>query len=433
MCLDDINDRVSFEHKFCSNFFCCNMRLSGMHELLEHVEEVHIMSPLAPFIPAGSVARTQPHRDPANLNQSQPHPAPAYNVVCAYPEPSTPPPSLSCLLESEYDRSYSIYPDSQPNSPLMDDFPGMHGLMDHSVVGYGAHFQYVDYDHQCHGMDNISASSLSQTTYDLGYGSCDQIHYDLVQQDVHASAKDSTIHTITASTSTSSGLIVQDEDGFQSHTSTNPNPNPRGSPEGEEKTPNFEDVSQVSSTASCSTLLPVPGPVYNSNLTSSSGLQFDELYSSDVSYSTSTSVSSSAASSSQKRQQNHAHGSSKYMPVHVTSTKTKTRLNDYGGTSGGAGPARRQKTTKAARKIPTAAASASRSAFITSGTISVYGYSQTESGGASSRTVKTTASGSVRLSGGAKALRRAEGLVENTSRRSGKLSRKDKKYRCPVS
>ncbi|KAF5345686.1 hypothetical protein D9758_013071 [Tetrapyrgos nigripes] len=114
--IEDSDDHVSFEHKFCSNFFCCNMRLSGMHELLEHVEEVHIVS---------SHAANSPNPRPSHhsTGHSSPHRS-SYDVVCAYPAPSTPPP-LSQLFENEFDWSSTVYPDSQLDSPLMDVFSGM--------------------------------------------------------------------------------------------------------------------------------------------------------------------------------------------------------------------------------------------------------------------------------------------------------------------
>ncbi|EEB90342.1 hypothetical protein MPER_11463, partial [Moniliophthora perniciosa FA553] len=39
----DMNRIASFERSFCSSFFCCDVQLSGFHELLEHIEEVHLV------------------------------------------------------------------------------------------------------------------------------------------------------------------------------------------------------------------------------------------------------------------------------------------------------------------------------------------------------------------------------------------------------
>ncbi|KAF9256476.1 hypothetical protein L218DRAFT_193708 [Marasmius fiardii PR-910] len=39
----DMNRVALLERNYCSSFFCCDIRLSGFHELLEHIEDVHFV------------------------------------------------------------------------------------------------------------------------------------------------------------------------------------------------------------------------------------------------------------------------------------------------------------------------------------------------------------------------------------------------------
>ncbi|KAK7466205.1 hypothetical protein VKT23_004928 [Stygiomarasmius scandens] len=350
MRLSDINDPVSFEHKFCSNFFCCNMRLSGMHELLEHVEEVHIMSPLAP-----SAGSTQPTS--AGPNRIPHHPP--YNIVCAYPEPSTPP---SHLFESEYDWSTSVYPDSQPDSPLVEDHPEMQGLDD--SISHCTFFPQVG------GLFADTSIDASQTTY----GTRDFLEH----------AKD-----------TATSGVITHHDG--------PHASERGSSDAISSNPDAAaSISRVSSAVSMPST--IPGPIYNPISLSAgllNGVHSHMPYSGG--YSSQVDVT--------------------YMPTHISPVDALKSTTSSASKARSSGPSRRART-KTTRKSPTALASDATT-----------GFTQTEPG-----TAKATASGATRSSGGSRALRGTKGelltqrdgqLIEKVPRKA-KISRKERKHRCPI-
>ncbi|KAK7024383.1 hypothetical protein VNI00_016324 [Paramarasmius palmivorus] len=85
----DMNRIASFERSFCSSFFCCDAQLSGFHELLEHIEEAHVivrnLDGRALYHP-----KVGPFSDKPTTDHSRSKPQPHAHFEFTFPFPPTP-------------------------------------------------------------------------------------------------------------------------------------------------------------------------------------------------------------------------------------------------------------------------------------------------------------------------------------------------------
>ncbi|EPQ52628.1 hypothetical protein GLOTRDRAFT_140308 [Gloeophyllum trabeum ATCC 11539] len=111
-------DRIpSFEREFCTNFTCCGLSLSDLHELVDHFEESHVLvaQRYHPYPRVLSYPNPSPEPDyPSEREASKPRPGLVVSHSCPRPSSLSPPPPADCgfaydpdpcaILQHQYDR-----------------------------------------------------------------------------------------------------------------------------------------------------------------------------------------------------------------------------------------------------------------------------------------------------------------------------------------